>query len=164
MRPRVAGYEHGTSALLLRLSRRTPCLSILSAAPLLATTLLPRSLSVPASAAHLLATCLHIHTPQTMQGTDPHISADSCSHKPTPHSCVVLKTRDSCLTTRSLPFTNSGTEGEPEERRRLRAARLADKHAKMKAALAEKVAREEEESRRRAEQVQCACVILLVLH
>lgn len=36
----------------------------------------------------------------------------------------------------------------------MRAARLAEKHAKMKAALAEKVARDEEEARRRQEQVE----------
>ena len=48
----------------------------------------------------------------------------------------------------------AGQEGEPELRRQLRAARLAEKHAKMKAALAEKQANDEDEARRREEQVQ----------
>jgi hypothetical protein len=41
---------------------------------------------------------------------------------------------------------------EPEERRRLRERRLAEKHAKMKAALMEKQSKEEEEATRRSQQ------------
>lgn len=41
---------------------------------------------------------------------------------------------------------------EPEERRRLRERRLAEKHAKMKAALMEKQSKEEEEASRRTQQ------------
>lgn len=48
----------------------------------------------------------------------------------------------------------TGEEGEPELRKQLRAARLAEKHNKMKAALAEKLANDENEARRREEQVQ----------
>jgi hypothetical protein len=57
-----------------------------------------------------------------------------------------------CIDVRHPDVT--GGEHEPELRRRLRAARLAEKHAKMKAALAEKVARDEEEARRKQEQVE----------
>ncbi|GIL47549.1 hypothetical protein Vafri_4343 [Volvox africanus] len=46
-----------------------------------------------------------------------------------------------------------GSADEPEVRRRLRAQREAAKHAKMKAALAEKLAKEAEEAARREEQV-----------
>ncbi|GLI58938.1 hypothetical protein VaNZ11_000726 [Volvox africanus] len=46
-----------------------------------------------------------------------------------------------------------GSSDEPEVRRRLRAQREAAKHAKMKAALAEKLAKEAEEAARREEQV-----------
>ncbi|GIL97949.1 hypothetical protein Vretimale_3500 [Volvox reticuliferus] len=46
-----------------------------------------------------------------------------------------------------------GSADEPEVRRRLRAQREAAKHAKMKAALAEKLAMEAEEAARREEQV-----------
>ena len=53
-----------------------------------------------------------------------------------------------------MPFIDAGYEGEPEIRRQLRAARLAEKHAKMKAALAEKLANDEGEAKRREEQVQ----------
>ncbi len=45
-------------------------------------------------------------------------------------------------------------EGEPELRRQLRAARLAERNAKMRAALAEKLAMDEDEARRKEEQVQ----------
>lgn len=41
---------------------------------------------------------------------------------------------------------------EPELRRQLRAARAAEKHAKMKAALAEKQAKEAQEAQRRQQQ------------
>lgn len=46
-----------------------------------------------------------------------------------------------------------GAEGEPEIRRQLRAARLAEKHSKMRQALAEKLAMDDELARRKEEQV-----------
>ncbi len=48
----------------------------------------------------------------------------------------------------------AGEENEPEIRKQLRAARLAEKHAKMRQKLAEKLAMDEEEARRKEEQVQ----------
>lgn len=45
-----------------------------------------------------------------------------------------------------------GSRDEPELRRQLRAARAAEKHAKMKAALAEQQAKEAEEAARREQQ------------
>jgi predicted nuclease with TOPRIM domain len=47
----------------------------------------------------------------------------------------------------------TGEEDEPELRKQLRAARLAEKHSKMKAALAEKQAVDEELARKKEEQV-----------
>ncbi|GAX80139.1 hypothetical protein CEUSTIGMA_g7577.t1 [Chlamydomonas eustigma] len=49
---------------------------------------------------------------------------------------------------------DEGVVGEPEVRKQLRAARLAEKHAKMKAALAEKQAVDDELVRKKEEQVQ----------
>ncbi len=57
------------------------------------------------------------------------------------------------MSTRLHSSCPPGEEGEPELRKQLRAARLADQHAKMRAALAEKLAADEEEARRREEQV-----------
>lgn len=47
-----------------------------------------------------------------------------------------------------------GEDNEPEIRKQLRAAKLADKHAKMKAALAEKLEKDEIENNAREEQVR----------
>ena len=53
---------------------------------------------------------------------------------------------------RDLYEGEEASANEPEVRRQLRAQRLAEKHAKMKAALAEKQAKEEEEVLRRQQQ------------
>jgi hypothetical protein len=54
-----------------------------------------------------------------------------------------------------LPFhPPAATDAEPERRRQLRAARLAERNAKMKAALAGKLAAEAAEAAARAEQVR----------
>ncbi len=55
---------------------------------------------------------------------------------------------------RTVRWWRAGEEGEPEVRKQLRAARLAEKHAKMKAALAAKLATEAQEAKHREEQVQ----------
>lgn len=52
-----------------------------------------------------------------------------------------------------LLFRVAGQEGEPEIRRQLRAARLAEKHAKMQAALANKLAVEAAEAAAKEQQV-----------
>ncbi|KAL6761587.1 DnaJ domain-containing protein [Haematococcus lacustris] len=57
-----------------------------------------------------------------------------------------------------LYYSDEGCEGEPEVRRRLREARVAEKHAKMRAALADKQAKDAEEARRREQQVELKAV------
>ncbi len=88
----------------------------------------------------------------------PTYSRGSCICEPrgvTPCSVLGAQTREVlCASTCHVrTLLRTGDENEPEIRKRLRAARLAEKHAKMQSALASKLAADEAEAKQREEQV-----------